>query len=94
VRDVEGRVDLADAEELDDVGILELGANFTWSIRLFTVSAFAERFGPHAQDGDDLLEAGGAELGGAILRAETGGLDLFEEHELPELLFLGHGGRP
>jgi hypothetical protein len=94
VRDVEGRVDLADAEQLDDVGILQLGRELHLVHQALHRLRVRGEVGPDAEHRDDLLEAGRAELGGAVLRAETGGLDLFEEHELSELLFLGHGGRP
>ena len=94
VRDVERGVDLADAEQLDDVGVLELGGELHLVHQaLDRLRAGGER-GPHAQDGDDLLEAGRAELGRAVFGAQPGGFDFFEQHELPEFLFPGHGGRP
>ena len=72
-------------------GFWSWAATFTWSMRLRATSAFAESAGLQPQQGHDLLEAGGPELGGAIVGAEERSLDLLQQDELPELFFSGHG---
>ena len=71
------------------LGFWSWAANFTWSMRRggFGVRA---RSRAQAQDGHDLLETGGPELGRPVFGAEEAGLDLFQQDELAEFLFPGH----
>src|SRR4030095_9564402 len=45
-----------------------------------------------AEEIDDLLETGGAELGGAVFDSEVRRVDLFEQNEFTELFATGGGG--
>jgi hypothetical protein len=91
VRDVVRVVHLADAMDLEEVRVVQLRRELHLVHQGFDGVGMTGQRGLEPQEGDDLLEAGGRELGGAMLRAEATGLDLFEKHELTELLFPGHG---
>ena len=91
VRDVEGGLDLADAEELDDVGVLELGRELHLVHQALDHVPVGGQVGPDAQHDHDLLEPSGAQLRRPVLRPQPRGFDFLEEDELPELLSLRHG---
>ncbi len=91
VGDVVGLVDLPDPEDLQDMGVLELGRNFCLVHQAAGDVGVARDTGRKAQDGDDLLETRRTKFGGAILLPEPGRVVLLEEHELAELLSWRHG---
>ncbi len=88
--DVVALLDLADAEDLQDVGVLELGRD------LGLVHEGAREVGVprnrrlQTEDGDDSLETRSAQLGGAVFRAQARRLGFLEEDQFPELLSPGH----
>jgi hypothetical protein len=91
--DVVGVLDLADPQRLHDVGVLQLGRELDLVHEGLHALGMGRQLRPDAEDGDQLLEAGIAELGGAVLGAQARRLDLLQQHELAELLPLPHERR-
>jgi hypothetical protein len=83
----------ADPEDPDDVRVLELGGELHLVHEQLHALGVRGQGGGEAEDGDDLLQPGGTELGRAVLRPQPGGVDLLQEDELAELLLLDHGRR-
>ena len=76
------------------LGFWSWAANFTWSMRSFTRLRVGGQRRGQAQHGDDLLEAGGAELGRAVLCAQPGGSISSSRTNFPNFSLLAMGGGP
>jgi hypothetical protein len=90
VRDVVGLLDLPDPEDLEDVGALKLCRHLGLIHEASRDLGLARDRGGEPQDGDDLFETRGTELGRPVLLSEAGRAALLEKNQLAELLSDGH----
>ncbi len=92
-RHVEGLLHPSDAEHAHEARALEPRGE----ARLFHEApgrlGVRRHLGPEPEDGDEAVEAGGAEPRGPVLAAEGARFRLIEEDEPAELLAEGHGSR-
>src|SRR6185295_6170608 len=86
VGDVVGALDLADAEDLENVRILELRGELRLVHEDLGRLGGRRQRGAQLQELNDLLEARGPELGRSVVGAEVRGVERFEQNELTELL--------
>ena len=92
-RHVEGLLHPSDAEHAHEARALQPRGE----ARLFHEApgrlGVRRHLGPEPEDGDEAVEAGGAEPGSPVLAAEGARFRLIEEDEPAELLAEGHGSR-
>ncbi len=90
VGDVVALLDLADAEDLQDVGVLELGRDLGLVHEGPRQVGVARDRGLQTEDGDDFLETRRAQPGRTVFGAQARRLGFLEEDQFPELLSPGH----
>ena len=88
---VHGLLDPADAEHAHQPRALEPRRESRFVHQALGGVGVRGDLGPEAQDGDETVEAGGAEARGPVLAPERTRAGLLEEDELAELLPEGHG---
>src|SRR5262245_43258296 len=89
---VVGGVDLSDPVDLQDVRVLKLGGELHLIHQALDGIGLRRQVLTQLEDGDDLIETRGTQLGRSVFVAQTRGVDLLEKDELAELFSLGHGG--
>ena len=90
---VEGLLHPADAEHAHEARVLEPRREARLVHQALRGLGVRGDLGPEPQDGDEAVEAGGAEPGGPVLAPEGARVRFIEEDELAELLPEGHGSR-